>query len=407
MKNLELNQWLWKYHFIAGIISLPFVFVLSITGAIYLFNPEVVKEIVSNIQKVNTTSENAISYQQQWEIAKEKTKKNPNSLVLSNSETLSTEFIFGRFGGKKSIFINQYTGELKGEFIAKDTWMYSVRKLHGELLGGGIGTKIIELIASWMVVLIFTGLYVWWPVKNWSLKGFFLIRIQQGKRILFRDLHAVIGFWISLLLLVTLAGGLAWTDVFGANFKWVQKVTNTGYPSTWNGKGLYSNVGKVPVSLDKMVAIANDLNLKGTVSIGLPKSPKSTFSISNKTTDLDQQKMIHFDQYSGTLIKQHNWGDVGFLIRGRMWVMAFHQGEFGRWNWWIMFSLAILLSFMSFSAIISYVLRKKKGVWGIPKVSSNFKPTKKIFFLIFLLAILLPLFGLSILLIYIYDKFKN
>jgi uncharacterized iron-regulated membrane protein len=173
MKNLELNQWLWKYHFIAGIISLPFVFVLSITGAIYLFNPEVVKEIVSNIQKVNTTSENAISYQQQWEIAKEKTKKNPNSLVLSNSETLSTEFIFGRFGGKKSIFINQYTGELKGEFIAKDTWMYSVRKLHGELLGGGIGTKIIELIASWMVVLIFTGLYVWWPVKKWSLKGFF------------------------------------------------------------------------------------------------------------------------------------------------------------------------------------------------------------------------------------------
>lgn len=36
-KNEKLNKWLWKWHVIAGLISLPFILVLSVTGGIYLF----------------------------------------------------------------------------------------------------------------------------------------------------------------------------------------------------------------------------------------------------------------------------------------------------------------------------------------------------------------------------------
>jgi uncharacterized iron-regulated membrane protein len=170
---------------------------------------------------------------------------------------------------------------------------------------------------------------------------------------------------------------------------------------------LYSEVKGAPISLDAMVNIANRLDLKGTVTIGVPKSSKSTFSVSNTTPDLEQQKMIHFDQYSGALIKQHNWSDVGVLMRGRMWVMAFHQGEFGPWNWWVMFSLAILLTFMSISAIVSYVLRKKKGDFGIPTVSSKFKLSKGLVVLLIVLGVILPLFGVSILLLFVWEKLKK
>ncbi|WP_233890655.1 PepSY-associated TM helix domain-containing protein, partial [Tenacibaculum piscium] len=278
MKNRKLNQWLWKWHFIAGLVSLPFILVLSITGAIYLFNPDVESKEVAKIQDVENLHKTPISYQQQWENAKEKLKKKPSSMVINDNPEKATEFVVGRFSHKTTVFVNQYTGEATGTFSPKDTWMYTVRKLHGELLGGKIGTKIIELIASWMVVLILTGIYIWWPFSS-GIKGVFTIRFKEGKRILFRDLHAVTGFWMSLLLLIILAGGLPWTDVFGSNFKWVQKVTNTGYPKTWNGRGLASEVkGNIKtISIDEMVAIANAQNLQGTVSIGLPKSAKSTF----------------------------------------------------------------------------------------------------------------------------------
>lgn len=400
MKNRKLNQWFWKWHFIAGIISLPFVLILSITGAIYLFKPQVENEVIENIQKITLQNEvEKLSYDEQWEIAQKNSKSKLNSVVISSREQ-STEFISGRFGDKKSIFINPYSGDVSGTFEPKDTWMYKVRKLHGELLGGTIGTKIVELIACWMIVLIITGLYIWFPFKK-GTKGVFTIRFNEGKRILARDIHAVTGFWISILLLLILAGGLPWTDVFGGNFKKVQEWTNTGYSKTWRGIGLASTVKEKRISLDEMIAIAKKENLPGTITLGLPKSPKNTFSVSNKTFPLSNQKMIHFDQYSGKLIKSHDWSDVGVLMRARMWLMAFHQGEFGGWNWYLVFIVAILLTIMSSAAIFSYLLRKPKGKLGIPKQPKNFKLS--ISFIVFLitLGVVFPLFGISTVLIFL------
>lgn len=125
-KNKRLNQWFLKWHFIAGIISLPFVLVLSITGAIYLFKPDVEKEAIATIQNIKNTQAITVSYQKQYEIAKEYLKKKPNTLILNNKVTKGNEFISGRFGGKKSVFVNKYTGKVSGSFSAKNTWMYTI-----------------------------------------------------------------------------------------------------------------------------------------------------------------------------------------------------------------------------------------------------------------------------------------
>jgi len=405
-KNRKLNQWLWKWHFIAGVVSLPFILLLSITGAVYLFNPAVEKEAIAKVQNIERTGVNPVSYDKQYETAAEYLGKKPNILIFHNEATKSNEFISGRFSGKKTVFINKYTGEVSGSFSSKNSWMYTVRKLHGELLGGNIGTKIIELIASWMVVLIVTGLYIWWPFSK-GIQGVFTIRFKEGKRILFRDLHAVVGFWMSILLLIVLAGGLPWTDVFGSGFKWVQKVTNTGYPKSWSGRGLTSTLKDKTITFDEMVTIANQQDLPGVISLGLPKSTKSTFSVSNKVFPFDAQKMLHFDQYSGELVKEHSWSDVGFLMRGRMWVMAFHQGEFSAWNWWLMFGVSIGLTIMTIAGLFSYAYRKEQGNWSVPKVSVKFKVGKVVLLVLVVLGVMLPVFGISVLLIVLFEQFSK
>lgn len=35
--------------------------------------------------------------------------------------------------------------------------------LHGHLLAGRWGSYLIDLAASWAIVLLLTGLYLWWP----------------------------------------------------------------------------------------------------------------------------------------------------------------------------------------------------------------------------------------------------
>ncbi len=405
-KNQKLNQWLWKWHFIAGLISLPFVILLAVTGGIYLFKDayEVPKQEHIKIVEVDG---NAKSYQEQWDLAKPLLHKPPFSMVVSTEDDQATQFTSGMFSHKNSVYINPYSGEVTGKISPKDSNMHNVRKLHGELLLGKFGTKIVELIASWMFVLIITGIYVFWPSKKQGLKSFFTIRFKQGKRILFRDLHVVLGFWISVLLLMTLAGGMPWTDVFGDNFKWVQKVTNTGFPKTWNARGLKSQGEGNPISLDNMVQLAKSMNLKGEVSIGLPKGEKGVFSIYNTTFDLKAQKRFHFNQYTGEQLVHHNWEDVGVLMRGRMWFMAFHQGQFGTWNWVLMICVALLLTFVSVAALISYLKRKPSGKWGVPKVPESFKTGYVLISLIVLLGIIFPLFGASVLVIFLVEVFRK
>ena len=399
MKHRKLHQWLLHWHFIAGIIMLPFVLILAVTGGIYLFKNKVEQPILQNYKVIANSNQAKLSLQKQYDIATNYMKRKPNAMTVSKTNQ-ATEFIWGRFSHKQSIFVNPYTGEITGKFSPKDTWMYKIRKLHGELLGGKFGTKIVELIASWMVVLILGGIYIWWPFSKGN-KGLFTIRFNQGKRTLFRDLHAVLGFWFSLLLLLTLAGGFPWTDVFGDNFKWVQKATNTGYPKGWNGQKLASQNTSKTLSVDKMFSIANQQGLPGTLSLNFPKTANHTFKVSNKNLPLATQKSLLFNPYTGKLVKQFNWSDVGFLMRGRMWLMAFHQGEFGLWNFILMFIVAIGLTLLTLGAIFSYAYRKPADALGIPKVPNNYKLSIGIISTIVLLGIVFPLFGISILLIFI------
>ena len=406
MKNRKLNQWLWKWHFIAGVIAMPFIVLLAVTGGIYLFKDKYEAPRQEHIKIVEVTGK-PISYQKQWQLAKTVLPKAPNAMVISTEKNRATEFTSGMFSHKSSAFINPYKAEVSGNISPKDSNMYTVRKLHGELLLSKFGTKIIELIASWMFVLIITGIYVFWPSKKEGLKAFFKIRFKQGKRTLFRDLHTVFGFWISVLLLMTLAGGMPWTDVFGSNFKWLQDVTNTGFPKTWDSRGLKSNAQGEAISLDHMVKLANSMNLKGEVSIGLPKDEQGVYSVYNTTFDLGAQKRYHFDQYSGKELLHHNWDDIGVLMRGRLWFMAFHQGQFGLWNWLLMLGVATLLAFIAVAALVSYLKRKESGKWGTPKVPKSLKVGYGVITLIVILGIVFPLFGVSIVVITLVETLRT
>lgn len=401
MKN-RLYSWLWKSHFIAGIIIVPFVLLLSVTGVIYLFKDNYEKDVYESYKTYEPTGQ-PISYELQLKIAQENWSKHPQAIVLPQAKNQTTQFTSGRFSHKSSMYIHPSNGSVLGKINVSETDMHKVRKLHGELLLGSFGTKIVELVASWMFVLILSGVYLFWP-KERGLKGLFTIRVKASKRLFFRDLHTVLGFWFSLLLIVILMGGFPWTDVFGSGYKWVQKTTQSGFPTTWQGRGVLSSShsGQV-VTIDKMLQKAAALNLEGEVSLNLPKSPEGVYTVSNETTHFTEMKSIHFDQYTGEVIAQNTWDDIGIMMKSRLWLMAFHQGKFGMWNFVLILVTAVALTLLSIAAIYSYLYRPSPSglkISGSEKGGIAIVPT----IIISILGILLPLFGASLIIILIGSK---
>ncbi|WP_426360364.1 PepSY-associated TM helix domain-containing protein [Pseudocolwellia sp. HL-MZ19] len=418
-KNNVLNQWLWKWHIIAGLLTLPFMLLLALTGTLYLFKDNINNQIYQDTKFVTSTNLNKLSLSKQLVAAQGATQAEIVGLTLPKLADEATVFKVATEGWMNNdLYVDPYTAKVKGVIEQDQTLMHSVSTLHGELLLGKAGTTVVELVASWFIVLILTGLYVWWPKKNNGLGGFLTIRFSRGKRILFRDLHSVTGFWLSIFIFIILAGGMPWTDIFGGQFHWLQNQTNTGYPQHWtNSKGLNSNnlsgsnnsnVNTIsPLSLDEVANIAQSYKLEGDISIKLPQSAEGVYTISNSSLWLRDQHVIHIDQYSGSPIKSLKWEQVGIMMDLRQVFMRLHQGEYGLVNWSVLLAVALFFIMSTVSGAISYFMRKPKGQWGIPKVPERFSVDKVLVVFILLLGIVFPLFGASLLLIWGWERVSS
>ena len=404
-KSNKLNAWCWKWHVIAGLITLPFVLLLSVTGALYLLKQDYENLIYSDIKYV-TEQGQALSLTSQLALARQSSEGKIKGLVLPQANNQATEFhLAGKGRATNVLYLNPYTGEIIGRINQRDTLMCKIRKLHGELLLDTPGTLIIELVASWFIVLLMTGIYIWWPKPGTGVAGIFTIRTGRSRRLFWRDLHAVIGFWLSVFMLIIIAGGMPWTDVFGSQLKWVQKQTGTGYPGHWrSAKGLSSvrDVGGQSgegLNLDAIVNQTRNYALPGKITINLPQGEQGVFTVSNRSVWLSDQQVIHIDRYSGQAVKHLTWSDVGILMDLRQVFMRLHQGEYGSWNWWLLLSVALLFTFSTFAGLISYVKRKPVDEWGIPRVPDAFHVSKPLIGLVVFLGLLFPMFGISIVVI--------
>lgn len=418
-KNNTLNQWLWKWHILAGLLTLPFMLLLALTGTVYLFKDNINNQIYQDTKFVTPTSLNKLPLSQQLEAAQGSTQAKVVGLTLPKLVDQATVFKVATKGWMNNdLYVDPYTAKVKGVIEQDQTLMHSVSTLHGELLLGKAGTTVVELVASWFIVLILTGLYVWWPKKNTGLGGFLTIRFSRGKRILFRDLHSVTGFWLSIFMFIILAGGMPWTDIFGSQFKWLQNQTNTGYPQHWtNSKGLISNSlnssneshVKIlsPLSLDEVANIAQSYKLEGDISIKLPQSAEGVYTISNRSLWLRDQYVIHIDQYSGSPIKSLQWEQVGIMMDLRQVFMRIHQGEYGLVNWSVLLAVALFFIMSTVAGTVSYFMRKPQGQWGIPKVPERFRVDKVLVAFIILLGVVFPLFGASLITIWTWERIKS
>jgi uncharacterized iron-regulated membrane protein len=107
--------------------------------------------------------------------------------------------------GALAVFVNPYTGEITGTRTAQESQTTLSRRLHVfhvELFAGRIGRAIVGIATILALLLLLTGIVLWWPDK--------LIRISttaSWKRINF-DLHHALGIVAALILIVITASGL-------------------------------------------------------------------------------------------------------------------------------------------------------------------------------------------------------
>ena len=191
----------WRWHFYAGIFAIPFVIVLAISGSVYLFKAEIEAFSERAYDRLPTSAPRAPVSAQIGAVLAALPGSRFEGYELPAAAGRAARVIVRDGGESRRVYVDPGSLALLGSVKERDRLMKQIFRLHGELLMGNRGSNIVELAASWAIVMVLTGLYLWWPRHARGLAGVVYPRLAAGSRVLWRDLHAVTGVWISLVLL--------------------------------------------------------------------------------------------------------------------------------------------------------------------------------------------------------------
>lgn len=160
----DLYRAVWRWHFYAGLLILPFLITLAITGAIYLFRDEVDTWVHADFMQVAPAEEQRLAPSQIIAAALAAQPGTALKYTDPAADNLSTEItVKPETGGSMAVYVNQYSGEVLEVRPDRSTFAWTVRYLHSLRFFGATPRMVIEIVAGWAILLVLTGIYLWWP----------------------------------------------------------------------------------------------------------------------------------------------------------------------------------------------------------------------------------------------------
>lgn len=413
--NVSFYNLAWRWHFYAGLFVAPFMILLALTGIVYLFKPQLDSLMYSDLLTVKPGHHLLSADEQQQRVL----AAYPDVLISKylppvNAER-SAQFVVNQGGRATNLFIDPYSGQILGTQDAKNNLQAMARELHGELMIGTVGDRLVELAAGWGIVLVVSGLYLWWP-RGRSSAGVLWPRVNARGRLLWRDLHAVVGFWGSIALLFMLLSGMTWTGMWG---KMYADVWNTFPAAMWNdvpksdrqaGELNSATVQTVPwalentpmpvssgehaehmhhagmssapaaptITLQRVVDIARARNIEPGYSITQPKTADGVFTVSVFADDPHNDATLHIDQYSGKVLADVRYSDYSAVSRATELGVMLHEGKmFGWLNQLVILFICLMVLLSSVSGLVIWWKRRPQNGWGVPPLRHDLPRWKR------------------------------
>lgn len=401
-RSQGLYRTLWRWHFYAGLFCIPFILILALSGAIYLFKPQL--EQWREAPYTNLTAGSISLPNQQIAAALDSIPTSQfRSYRLPRAENDAVRISVQANGQPVYVYVNPYSLEILHTTPIETVFIEWVKDLHGELMVGRYGSWLVELAACWAIVLVVTGVYLGWPKNSQGLGGILYPRWQLKGRMFWKDLHSVIGLWLSLLVLFLLITGLPWTSVWGTAFKESRALISEIQSKDWS-------LSKEAQTQSWRIKAVTEYHLSPetlTQAMAMQFAWPSELSVSNSQTN--EWKLASLNQ--NRPLRETAWlnGDEGKVLRVKQFKdkptldkaisigIAAHEGQlFGWLNQALGVITAAGLWLLSLSGLVMWYKRKPSGQLGSPKPLPEPSHSKVLLGTLIVAAICLPLLGLSL-----------
>jgi uncharacterized iron-regulated membrane protein len=400
----------WRWHFYAGVVVLPFVFLLAASGLAMLVSEPLDRYLQSDLIEVVPRgdalppSEQAAAVAAAYpdsDLATFRAADVPDESTRIDVTPKHAHTEHASHGESQAItvFVNPYTAEVLGELDANRTLYAWAKALHGTLLLGTFGDYVIEIVAGFGVLLIVSGVYLWWPRDGKSLRQALLPAVATAGPRRWRNVHGAIGAWAAPFLLFFFLSGLAWTPFWGGEFvqTWSSlpgeqfdaplsdathedlnhgahhevpwAVEQTPLPASGSQRGAPGIVKTGPITLDDVVGYARAAGF-ATFRVHWPRGEAGTWTvatttIAGDTRDLSGDRIVHLDAATGNVLGEARFADYSAMGKFMAAGIPLHQGDTGGVNLAINVLFCLCVLAMIGAAVAAWWKRRPVGAWRL------------------------------------------
>ncbi|PLY06465.1 MAG: PepSY domain-containing protein [Arcobacter sp.] len=433
----------WRWHFYAGLLVTPFLWILAITGMAMMFlgyiNGRDGERITVHVPAQAVTK----SLLEQSNIVLD---SHPGSSLLEwikapENNRVNVFRIKEKSGQQLMIAINPYTGNIESDWLRRQGWYDLADNIHSDLLLGKSGDIILEISAGFGIVLLISGLYLLWP-RNRNIRLSLIPNLSLKGHEFWKELHATLGVYLWAFFLLFLLSGMSWTGIWGGKIvqawstfpaqKWDKiplsnkthaslnysssegmpwAIEQTLLPASGSKEGTTGTLKGENVTIDSIERLAQRIGFDGRYRISFPKGEQGVWTINQDTMNADSSnpfvdKTVHVDRYTGRVLAKVSFDD--YSIAGKVMAVSIplHMGLVTVWNLIINTIICLGIMILSMTGVIMWWKRRPSNSGFrlcAPSAPTRLPHWKNAMLVMLAVSLLFPLVGVTLVAILLLD----
>ena len=425
----SLYRAVWRWHFYAGLIVMPFLILLAVTGSLYLFKPEIERLVYGDMIEVAERGERAslAAVKATFEMA-----LNGDVLQMRLPER-SDRSIQALVRTPSGIVRTAYADPYDARFLGSTEYggiMRTIAKVHSLQLFGFWASSLIEIAAGWAIIMVISGVFLLWPRRAGG--GVVSVRGAPRQRVFWRDTHAIIGAFAGAFILFLAVTGMPWSMFWGANVQQWAAVQGLGRPaapasvtpsfllgvsqdqSSRHTHGQVVTTEQLPwalqqsdrphsahaphdaarLSIDDAAAHFEALGVPRPFAVQFPEGALGAWAATYAPDQVEKVRLVYLDQHTGDVIGDVGYAEFGAAAKAIEWGIAVHEGrQYGAINRYLMLLACMAIVGLAITGLAMWWKRRPKGRLAAPPA-----PEQKAAGIMVLVVIgaIYPLTGLSI-----------
>lgn len=408
-----------RLHFYIGLFIGPFILVAALTGTLYILTPQIENALYKDAL---TTESTGPTQPLSLQIAAAKQSLNSDLTLFAVrpapelGDTTRVMFLDSTTpSGARAVFIDPSTLAIKGDMAVYGTsgilpFRMTLDFLHRQLLLGEFGRNYSELAASWLWIVAFGGLFLWYKggKKNKTAVASRTPYLKTRKN------HSQLGLVLFIGLFFFSATGLTWSKWAGGNISTVRQSLGWYTPSP-NTQLANIDVSKNTDELfDQVLATARDAGIDANkIEIKPPRKANTAWFVREIDRSWPTQvDSVAIDPTDMKVVSRADFASFPIVAKLIRWGVDFHMGVlFGVVNQVLLVFFGLgLCTMVVWGYLMWWRRRPAPGATSKPLLEAWQKlptPTKCTALLVAIaLGIALPAMGVSLVCFLIIDSLR-